>query len=138
MRTKSQSLNSLQTPSPLKRKAPPSLPKSSKKSNSKDNLPVNLSTLTSGEIVSQGHAGTRASSGGGNGGSTEKGKRGSRYDSSLGLLTKKFVALLTSSPTSVLDLNFAAESLGVQKRRIYDITNVLEGIELIEKRSKNH
>jgi len=26
----------------------------------------------------------------------------------------------------------------VQKRRIYDITNVLEGIELIEKKSKNH
>jgi hypothetical protein len=32
----------------------------------------------------------------------------------------------------------AAELLNVrQKRRIYDITNVLEGIELIEKRSKN-
>ena len=32
----------------------------------------------------------------------------------------------------------AAESLNVkQKRRIYDITNVLEGIGLIEKKSKN-
>jgi len=38
----------------------------------------------------------------------------------------------------VLDLNEAATSLGVQKRRIYDITNVLEGIGLIEKKSKNH
>ena len=28
--------------------------------------------------------------------------------------------------------------LQVQKRRIYDITNVLEGIGLIEKTSKNH
>lgn len=37
----------------------------------------------------------------------------------------------------VLDLNDAAEKLGVQKRRIYDITNVLEGIGLIEKKSKN-
>jgi transcription factor E2F3 len=36
-----------------------------------------------------------------------------------------------------MDLNDAAKSLGVQKRRIYDITNVLEGISLIEKRSKN-
>ncbi len=27
--------------------------------------------------------------------------------------------------------------LGVQKRRIYDITNVLEGIGLVEKKSKN-
>lgn len=32
----------------------------------------------------------------------------------------------------------AADSLAVrQKRRIYDITNVLEGIGLIEKKSKN-
>ncbi len=31
----------------------------------------------------------------------------------------------------------ASESLSVQKRRIYDITNVLEGIGLVEKKSKN-
>jgi len=61
----------------------------------------------------------------------------SRYDSSLGLLTKKFVSLLRGSPGNVLDLNVAATELGVQKRRIYDITNVLEGIRLIEKQSKN-
>ena len=61
-----------------------------------------------------------------------------RYDSSLGLLTKKFVALIQGAPEGVLDLNQAATMLGVQKRRIYDITNVLEGIGLIEKRSKNN
>jgi len=61
-----------------------------------------------------------------------------RYDSSLGLLTKKFVALIQGAPDGVLDLNLAATQLGVQKRRIYDITNVLEGIGLIEKRSKNN
>lgn len=38
----------------------------------------------------------------------------------------------------VLDLNKAAEFLDVQKRRIYDITNVLEGINLITKKSKNN
>jgi sugar-specific transcriptional regulator TrmB len=38
----------------------------------------------------------------------------------------------------VLDLNIAASKLEVQKRRIYDITNVLEGIGLIEKKSKNN
>ena len=37
----------------------------------------------------------------------------------------------------MLDLNKAAEVLEVQKRRIYDITNVLEGIDLIEKPFKN-
>ncbi|KAI8379193.1 E2F/DP family winged-helix DNA-binding domain-containing protein [Radiomyces spectabilis] len=61
-----------------------------------------------------------------------------RYDSSLGLLTKKFIALLRSSAHGNLDLNRAAALLKVQKRRIYDITNVLEGIQLIEKNSKNH
>jgi hypothetical protein len=62
---------------------------------------------------------------------------GSRYDSSLGILTKKFVSLIREAPMSSIDLNNAAAQLGVQKRRIYDITNVLEGINLIEKKSKN-
>ncbi|NXG52569.1 E2F2 factor, partial [Psilopogon haemacephalus] len=61
-----------------------------------------------------------------------------RYDTSLGLLTKKFLRLLSDSPDGVVDLNRAAEALEVQKRRIYDITNVLEGIQLIRKKSKNH
>ncbi|XP_060061488.1 transcription factor E2F2 isoform X1 [Erinaceus europaeus] len=61
-----------------------------------------------------------------------------RYDTSLGLLTKKFIYLLSESEDGVLDLNWAAEVLDVQKRRIYDITNVLEGIQLIRKKSKNN
>ncbi|KAL5013673.1 hypothetical protein ScPMuIL_007943 [Solemya velum] len=61
-----------------------------------------------------------------------------RYDTSLGLLTKKFVGLLRNAQDGVLDLNKAAEYLEVQKRRIYDITNVLEGINLISKKSKNN
>lgn len=64
--------------------------------------------------------------------------KGCRYDSSLGLLTTKFVTLLKESEDGVLDLNIAAERLHVQKRRIYDITNVLEGIGIIEKKSKNN
>ncbi|XP_022442468.1 transcription factor E2F3 isoform X2 [Delphinapterus leucas] len=65
-------------------------------------------------------------------------KKKTRYDTSLGLLTKKFIQLLSQSPDGVLDLNKAAEVLKVQKRRIYDITNVLEGIHLIKKKSKNN
>merc|ERR1719410_1806885 len=60
-----------------------------------------------------------------------------RYETSLGLLTKKFVSLFHTDPNGTVDLNKASEGLGVQKRRIYDITNVLEGIGLVEKKSKN-
>ncbi|KAI7841168.1 hypothetical protein COHA_005134 [Chlorella ohadii] len=63
---------------------------------------------------------------------------GSRYDASLGLLTRKFIGLLEDADEGLLDLNKAAEALGVQKRRIYDITNVLEGIGLIGKCGKNN
>ncbi|VDN54788.1 unnamed protein product [Dracunculus medinensis] len=63
---------------------------------------------------------------------------GSRAEKSLGLLTQRFLTLLQSSLGGIVDLNEAAEDLNVrQKRRIYDITNVLEGVGLIEKKSKN-
>ena len=57
--------------------------------------------------------------------------------SSLSLLTLRFAELLRSEQQTRLDLNYAARALGVQKRRIYDITNVLEGIGIIAKTSKN-
>ncbi|XP_038160840.1 transcription factor E2F1 [Cyprinodon tularosa] len=66
--------------------------------------------------------------------STEK----SRYDTSLNLTTKRFLDLLSQSADGVVDLNWASQVLDVQKRRIYDITNVLEGIQLISKKSKNN
>ncbi|KAG7280830.1 hypothetical protein CRUP_010812 [Coryphaenoides rupestris] len=62
----------------------------------------------------------------------------SRYDTSLNLTTKRFLDLLAQSPDGVVDLNWASQVLDVQKRRIYDITNVLEGIQLISKKSKNN
>ncbi|XP_068454500.1 transcription factor E2F1 [Clinocottus analis] len=62
----------------------------------------------------------------------------SRYDTSLNLTTKRFLNLLSQSADGVVDLNWASQVLDVQKRRIYDITNVLEGIELISKKSKNN
>ena len=37
-----------------------------------------------------------------------------RFDSSLGLLTKKFVQLVEAAPDGVLDLNKAAENLSVR------------------------
>ena len=51
---------------------------------------------------------------------------------------KNFKGLLVNILLQVVDLNQAAAMLEVQKRRIYDITNVLEGISLIQKKSKNN
>ncbi|XP_019874463.2 transcription factor E2F5-like [Aethina tumida] len=65
-------------------------------------------------------------------------KKPTRYDTSLSLLTKRFSDLLKVAPNGVVDLNKASQELKVQKRRIYDITNVLEGIGILEKKSKNN
>jgi len=68
----------------------------------------------------------------------ENNDNSTRFEKSLGVLTIKFVTLLKESQGGILDLKVAADALNVrQKRRIYDITNVLEGIGLIEKRNKN-
>ena len=64
-------------------------------------------------------------------------KRG-RKENGLVELTKKFIDLLKEAPQQTVDLNEAVKTLDVQKRRIYDITNVLEGIGLIRKVSKNN
>ena len=50
----------------------------------------------------------------------------------------KYIKLTAESPNGIVELNDAALAMGVKKRRIYDVTNVLEGIGLIYKTSKNH
>ena len=65
------------------------------------------------------------------------GKSKTRNENSLGVLTNNFVKLIKESPELTLDLNDAVKELNVQKRRIYDITNVLEGIGYIKKVSIN-
>uniref|UniRef100_A0A7N6BDD0 E2F/DP family winged-helix DNA-binding domain-containing protein n=1 Tax=Anabas testudineus TaxID=64144 RepID=A0A7N6BDD0_ANATE len=61
----------------------------------------------------------------------------SRCDTSLGILTQRFAELLKCSANGVLDLNEVSQQLNAPKRRVYDVTNVLEGIQLIKKKSKN-
>uniref|UniRef100_A0A665VT60 Si:ch211-195d17.2 n=1 Tax=Echeneis naucrates TaxID=173247 RepID=A0A665VT60_ECHNA len=60
-----------------------------------------------------------------------------RSDVSLGWLTRGFLELLLASPDGSLDLRQVAVSLNTRKRRIYDITNVLNSIQLIQKESTN-
>ncbi|EGR33200.1 hypothetical protein IMG5_206860 [Ichthyophthirius multifiliis] len=64
-------------------------------------------------------------------------QKGSRQDNSLSVLTKRFIQLIQQQKNQTIDLNEAVKLLKVQKRRIYDITNVLEGIGYIEKVHKN-
>lgn len=72
------------------------------------------------------------------GGCSVAGSSSTRFDNSLSFLTRKFISLLKEAPFGIIDLNVAAQKLGVQKRRIYDITNVLEGVGLIDKIGKNN
>jgi len=61
----------------------------------------------------------------------------SRADTSLSVLTKKFLEFLLQQPQRQVDLNVAVSSLGYAKRRLYDVTNVLEGVGVVEKTTKN-
>ncbi|KAA8582917.1 hypothetical protein FQN60_015463 [Etheostoma spectabile] len=63
--------------------------------------------------------------------------RATRQDVSLGMLTQRFLELLLTAPDGSLDLRQVTTSLQTRRRRVYDITNVLEGINLIEKQSTN-
>lgn len=61
-----------------------------------------------------------------------------RLEKSLAMMTVNVVDLLKKAPKGILNLGEATKILEVrQKRRIYDVTNVLEGIGLIEKYGKN-
>lgn len=62
----------------------------------------------------------------------------SKSENSLHSLTKRFLKLIDETPDKIIDLNTAAYLLNVGKRRIYDITNVLEGLTLLQKSHVNN
>ncbi|KAF0903232.1 hypothetical protein E2562_025799 [Oryza meyeriana var. granulata] len=61
----------------------------------------------------------------------------SRKQKSLGLLCTNFVALYDREDVESVGLDDAAMRLGVERRRIYDIVNVLESIGMLVRRAKN-
>uniref|UniRef100_A0A0D9WNU1 E2F/DP family winged-helix DNA-binding domain-containing protein n=1 Tax=Leersia perrieri TaxID=77586 RepID=A0A0D9WNU1_9ORYZ len=61
----------------------------------------------------------------------------SRKQKSLGLLCTNFVALYDRGDVEAIGLDDAAKRLGVERRRIYDIVNVLESVGILVRRAKN-
>eukprot|EP00118_Oscarella_pearsei_P003745 m.15600 g.15600 ORF g.15600 m.15600 type:complete len:421 (+) comp26446_c0_seq2:321-1583(+) len=116
----------------------PSAPRSASTTRPQAKRKLNLDRSGSGSVFKtpRGRRRRRTSSGTSSYGRSPRER--TRYDTSLGLLTKRFLKLMHDSPEKLVDLNSAADRLDVQKRRIYDITNVLEGVGLIEKRTKNN
>jgi hypothetical protein len=55
----------------------------------------------------------------------------SRQPNSLDELTKKFLKCAMEANDSIINLNTIMKKIKVKKRRIYDITNVLEGKSII-------
>jgi hypothetical protein len=60
-----------------------------------------------------------------------------RQENSLDELTKEFIDYVLKSTSKDIYINDLVKKLKVKKRRIYDITNVLEGIGFIKKEVKN-
>lgn len=62
-----------------------------------------------------------------------------RSEKSLGLLATNFIKVFGKFPTetSILSLDKAAALLGVERRRIYDIVNILESLDFVKRQKKN-
>ncbi|GJV62490.1 E2F transcription factor-like E2FF isoform X1 [Tanacetum coccineum] len=61
----------------------------------------------------------------------------SRKDKSLGVLCSNFLRLYNREDVEWIGLDNAANQLGVERRRIYDIVNILESVGVLTKRAKN-
>ncbi|XP_061900366.1 uncharacterized protein LOC133648361 isoform X1 [Entelurus aequoreus] len=63
-------------------------------------------------------------------------KQSSGHDTSLFLLTQRFLQLLLVAPDGCLDLHQVASSLQTRKCHIYDIISVLEGVRVVQRTAR--
>ncbi|KAJ8480469.1 hypothetical protein OPV22_024196 [Ensete ventricosum] len=61
----------------------------------------------------------------------------SRKQKSLGLLCANFVSLYNRDGIDSIGLDDAARRLGVERRRIYDIVNIMESVGVLARKAKN-
>ena len=61
-----------------------------------------------------------------------------RKEKSLEELSRKFLLLFIEKDESLVSLDKITEHLGVERRRIYDIINILESLNLVSRRAKNN
>jgi len=65
-------------------------------------------------------------------------ERYSRKEKSLGQLSKKFLKIFGRMKDEEVSLDSVTSRLGVERRRIYDIINILESLGVVFRRGKNH
>ena len=68
---------------------------------------------------------------------SEMKKDDSVQENSLGQLTKNFINYIKKTGRKSININDLVNELSVKKRRIYDITNVLQGMNYLQKSGKN-
>ncbi|KAG2273383.1 hypothetical protein Bca52824_067938 [Brassica carinata] len=61
----------------------------------------------------------------------------SRKEKSLGVLVSNFMRLYNRDDVDLFGIDEAAAKLGVERRRIYDVVNILESIGVVSRKGKN-
>ena len=118
--------------SPIKKIKSANLKTSSKLRFKKFISPRKLESKTNEQFINEHYSSEEISNN-----SQKKRSLHSRQENSLGELTKNFINYVKESGRPTININDLVKKLKVKKRRIYDITNVLEGIGYIKKHAKN-